>query len=122
MKQLVIKIESMEELLAWSKEFAQKIDNGEPVPEACVVSYQEPEELLAVFTADRRKLLDVIARNAGTLGDIAARAGCDLAEAKESIDVLAAAGVIIFEGDVISAIADSVVYEPIPHAEIRGQV
>lgn len=120
MKQLIIKIESMEELLAWSKEFAQKIDNGEPVPEICVVSYQEPEELLAVFTADRRKLLDLIALNPGTLGDIAASASCDLAEARENIEILAAAGVITFEGDVISAIADSVVYESIPQALIHA--
>lgn len=120
MKQLVIKFESMEEFLAWSDELARKIDNGEPIPETCVVSYQEPEELLAVFTADRRKLLYVIARKAGTLGDIAARAGCDLAAAKENIEILAAAGVITFEGDVISAIADSVVYEPIPQAAFHA--
>lgn len=116
MKQLVIKIESMDELLAWSKELAQKIDNHELIPETCVVSYQDPEELLAVFTADRRKLLDVIVRQGGTISDIAARAHCGLAQARKNAKVLAEAGVITFEGDVISAIAESVVYEDFPQA------
>ncbi|WP_374585558.1 hypothetical protein [Pseudoduganella sp.] len=106
----------MEELLAWSKELAAKIDNGEPIPKTCVVSYQDPEDLLAVFTADRRKLLDVIVRQAGTISDIAARANCALAEAKENVQILAEAGVVTFEDDVISAIADSVSYEDFPQA------
>jgi predicted transcriptional regulator len=114
MKTLVVKVESMNEFLAWSNELAAKIARGRKLPETCVISYQDPEELATTFTQARRDLLDSITQQAGTLENIAARVERGPAEVAQDIDCLVDAGALRMDGEVVSAIAEQVVFEAHP--------
>lgn len=116
MKTLVIKIETVEELRAWSDELAGMIDQGQPIPETCVISFQDPDEFLAVFTPVRRDLLCAIAKQSATPAQIALHFERELADVEADIELLLEAGAVTNDGGVISAIADDVIFESLPQS------
>lgn len=112
MKQMVIKVESFEEMLRWSDELAQMIDSGKRIPESCIRSFEDPADLLALFTPVRRELLDEILRNPGSVNELAARVHRDPDLVTQDILLLADAEIVSFEDNVVKPIAESVIFEP----------
>lgn len=104
MKKMVIKVESLEEML-------ERIDTA---TESCTRSFEEPEDLLSLFTPARRALLGEIQIRPGSIKDIALRLQRDANDVEQDIRALADAEVVTVKRGWVRPVAEEIVFEPIP--------
>lgn len=114
MKRMIVKVESWEEMLNWGKELARKVDQGESLQESCIRSFEDPEDLLALFTPSRRELLQEILRGQGSIVELAARLQRDVVDVGCDVHKLVEADIVSIDNDIVLPIAETVVFEPIP--------
>jgi len=114
MKMMIVKVESFEEMLRWSEELAQMIDRGEKIPESCIRSFEDPEDLLALFTPSRHKLLAEVLRCPGSVDELSARLQRMPVEVEQDVRALVETDILTMEQDVVHPIAEAVIFEPIP--------
>jgi predicted transcriptional regulator len=114
MQKMVIKVESWEEMLNWSNELARKIDQGEVLRESCIRSFEDADDLLALFTPSRRELLAEVLRGQGSIVELSERVHRDLTDVQQDVRMLIDADIITLENDIVQPIAETVVFEPIP--------
>ena len=60
MKQVSVKIETLEDFLGRTRKLGRLADAGKPIAESFVISFEDPAELLAVLTPARLALFRVI--------------------------------------------------------------
>lgn len=113
MQKMIIKVESWEQMLLWGKELARKIDQGERLQESCIRSFEDPEDLLALFTPFRRELLEEILRDQGSIDELASRLQRDVVDVDPDIRKLVEADIVTIENGIVHPIAETVVFEPI---------
>lgn len=98
------------------KELARKLDSGEKVEPECVISFEEPSELLELVTTARMNLFRAVKEEPGSIAEIARRLHRDRSAVKRDIDKLTEAGLLSVEEKpfsghgrmkVISAAADT---------------
>ena len=53
MTHIVVKIGSEEEFFARGHQLARSVDRGEPLPEQCILSFEDPEELRKFLVSNR---------------------------------------------------------------------
>lgn len=114
MKRLVIKVETWEEMVAWGKELAQRIDEGKPLVESCIRAYLDPDDLNMVFTPARRALLASIQQAPGTMQELATRLNRPTEEVAEDVRALNEVDIFKVRQGRIHLIADEIVFEPLP--------
>jgi len=79
------------------KEFARKLDRGERVEPECIVSFEDPQELLELITVARMNLFKTVKEEPGSIAEIARRLHRDRSAVKRDVDKLAAAGLFSVE-------------------------
>jgi len=79
------------------KELARKLDKGETVSPACIISFEDPKELLALVTVARINLFNTIKEEPGSIAEIARRLHRDRSAVKRDVVKLADAGLIKVE-------------------------
>ena len=79
------------------KEFARKLDKGERVDAECVISFEDPSELLELVTTARMNLFRAVKAEPGSIADIARRLHRDRSAVKRDIDKLTVAGLLSVE-------------------------
>ena len=98
------------------KELARKLDRGERVEPECVISFEDPSELLELVTTARMNLFRAVKEEPGSIAEIARRLHRDRSAVKRDIDKLTEAGLFSVEEKplsghgrmkVISAAADT---------------
>jgi len=114
MEKMIVRIESVEEFLARGDDIARKIDQGLPLEESCIRSFEDPEDMLAIFTPSRRELLDEVLRGQGSIEDLAKRLQRNVADVAGDVQKLVEADIVTLENDTVQPIAETIVFEPIP--------
>ncbi|MTW12579.1 MarR family transcriptional regulator [Pseudoduganella eburnea] len=114
MDKMIVRLESVEEFLARGNEIAQKVDQGFPLEESCIRSFEDPEDLLALFTPSRRELLAEILRGPGSIDELAIRQRRNKDEIEQDVRMLAKADIVTFEDGIVQSVAKTIVFEPIP--------
>lgn len=79
------------------KEFARKLDTGESVEPECILSFEDPQELLELVTTARINLFKSIKAEPGSIAEIARRLHRDRSAVKRDVDKLSEAGLIQVE-------------------------
>jgi predicted transcriptional regulator len=79
------------------KEFARKLDRGERVEPECIISFEDPQELLELVTVARMALFRAVKEEPGSIAEVARRLHRDRSAVKRDVDKLAEAGLIVIE-------------------------
>ena len=114
MQKMIVKIESWEEMLSWDEELAHMIDRGEKIPESCIRSFEDPEDLLALFTPSRRELLAEILRGSGSVDELSVRVQRNILDVDEDVHRLVDADIVTFEQCMVHPIAETIEFELVP--------
>jgi len=113
MEKMIVRVESVEDFLARGDEIARKVDQGLPLEESCIRSFEDPEDMLELFTAIRRDLLAEILRGPGSIDELALRLQRDVSDVEHDVHMLVKADIVTFDQGVVQGIAKSVEFEPI---------
>lgn len=114
MEKMIVRIESVEEFLARGEEIARKLDQGLPLEESCVRSFEDPEELLALFTSSRLEVLAEILRSPGSIDELAVRLQRAVSDVELDVRKLIEADIVMFENGTVHGVAETIEFEPIP--------
>lgn len=79
------------------KEFARKLDRGARVEPECIVSFEDPQELLELVTTARMNLFKAVKEEPGSIAEIARRLHRDRSAVKRDVDKLTEAGLLHVE-------------------------
>ena len=79
------------------KALARKLDGGERVTPECVLSFEDPQELLELPTVAKLDLFRAAKEEPGSIADIARRLHRDRSAVKRDIDKLEEAGLVVVE-------------------------
>lgn len=79
------------------KNIARKLDQGESVEPECVISFEDPQELLELVTTARMNLFRSVKAEPGSIAEIARRLHRDRSAVKRDVDKLAQAGLFNVE-------------------------
>ena len=79
------------------REFARKLDRGEKIEPECVISFEDPQELLELVSTARMNLFKSVKEEPGSIAEIARRLHRDRSAVKRDVDKLAQAGLFNVE-------------------------
>ena len=79
------------------KKFARKLDRNETVNPECIISFEDPHDLLELVTPTRINLFKTVKAEPGSIAEIARRLHRDRSAVKRDLDKLAEAGLIQVE-------------------------
>ena len=79
------------------KQFARKLDKGEKVEPECIISFEDPQELLGLVTPARMNLFKTVKEEPGSIAEIARRLHRDRSAVKRDVEVLTNAGLVLVE-------------------------
>jgi len=94
MKKLIIKTGTAEDFFARSREVAQLADQGKPIPERCIRSFEDPADMMRLLTSTRVELFRAIKSKPGSITEVSDRLHRDRSAVKRDVDALAQAGLI----------------------------
>lgn len=114
MKRMIVKVESFDEMMQWGDELAMQAEQGKIITESCIRSFEEPEDLLALFTPVRRQVLSQVQMHPATIDELAARLQRCAIEVEHDIAALVEAGVLVIMQGKVHPVAEEVVFETLP--------
>lgn len=79
------------------RDVARKIDSGERVEPECIISFEDPQELLELVTTARMNLFRMVKSEPGSIAELARRLHRDRSAVKRDVDKLAEAGLVQVE-------------------------
>lgn len=79
------------------KELARKLDGGRRLEHECIISFEDPQDLLELVTTARLNLFKAVKELPGSIADIARRLHRDRSAVKRDVDKLAEAGLVKVE-------------------------
>ena len=97
MKQLTVKIATEADFFQRGREIARLADQGETLPEECVISFEDPAEMLKLLTTGRLALLRAIKEQPGSVTQLAQRLHRSRGTVKRDVDQLANYGLLAIE-------------------------
>lgn len=97
MMKLTITTGTEKDFFARGKEFARKLDRGERVEPECIISFENPQELLELVTPARMNLFKSVKDEPGSIAEIARRLHRDRSAVKRDVDKLTQAGLFNVE-------------------------
>lgn len=120
MTKTIIRTGNVESFFKRGREIARLADQGKPLPEEHVLSFEEPEDMARLLTQAKLALFREIRVRPGSITDISQRLHRDRSAVKRDLDELAKAGLIQLETKLlpghgrmkeVRAIADKVILE-----------
>lgn len=97
MSKLTIKTDSTENFFVRGKRLAELADQGDAIPKARTVSYEDPADLLNLLTPRRIALLKAIKKQPDSVASLAKRLQRDQRIIKHDVHVLEEAGLVAIE-------------------------
>jgi predicted transcriptional regulator len=94
---LTISTGSEKDFIERGKEIARNLDTGERIEPECILSFEDPQELLELVTTARMNLFKSIKAEPGSIAEIARRLHRDRSAVKRDVDKLSEAGLIQVE-------------------------
>ena len=94
MKQASVKIERLGDFLGRARKLARLADAGKPIAESCVISFEDPADMLAVLTPARLALFRVIKQKPGSIASIAQTMKRDRSAVTRDVAALGKAGLV----------------------------
>lgn len=101
MKNVILKAGTDHDFFQRGKTLARLADMGESLPEECIVSFEDPAELLRLLTVSRIDLFRSVRDEPGSITVIAGRLHRDRSAVKRDVDQLAKAGLVTIETKVL---------------------
>ncbi len=97
MKTLTIKPESETEFFHRGRVIAKLADAGSTLPEHCVISFDDPSELLKLLSTTRLALIKTIKEQPGSITQLAGRVHRHRSAVKRDVDELEKLGIVTVE-------------------------
>jgi predicted transcriptional regulator len=97
MKQATVKIATETDFFQRGRELARLVDRTEALPEECVISFEDPDEMLKLLTTARLNLLRTIKEQPGSITQLAQRLRRDRGAVKRDVDKLASYGLVAIQ-------------------------
>ncbi len=94
MRTAKIKIESVEEFVKRGRKIAKLADAGKPIPYSRIISFEDPEDFLAVLTPERMRLLQAARESPGSITDLARTLKRDRSAVTRDVQVLKRHGIV----------------------------
>ncbi len=101
MKTLIIKTASEEAFFKRGRTLAQLADQSAAIPEECVISFEDPTDVLKLLSAARLALLKSIKEQPGSITALAERLHRDRSAVKRDVDELAKVGIVTVESKIL---------------------
>ncbi|MEQ1668087.1 MAG: MarR family transcriptional regulator [Sulfuriferula sp.] len=101
MNKLTIKTATEEEFFKRGSKLARLADQGKRLPEECVISFEDPADILRLLTTARLALFRSIKAQPGSITAISERLHRDRSAVKRDVDELANAGLVKIEPKVL---------------------
>lgn len=101
MKQLIVKTAAEADFFQRGRELARLADRNESLPEECVISFEDPTEMLELLTAARLTLLRAIKEQPSSITQLAQRLHRARGAVKRDVDKLASYGLVAVESIVL---------------------
>jgi len=79
------------------KGLSGKLDKGEQVEPECIISFEDPQELLGLVTPARMNLFKAVKEEPGSIAEIARRLHRDRSAVKRDVEMLTNAGLMLVE-------------------------
>lgn len=95
MKKITLKIGDETGFFARGRLIANAVDRGEPLRDACILSFEDPADVARLLTTARLALFRTVKLQPGSITQIADRLQRDRSAVKRDIDALSAAGLLI---------------------------
>ena len=94
---LTITTGTEEDFFKRGKAVARKLDKGESIKPECILTFEEPQELLELITAGKMNIFKAVKAEPGSIAEIARRLHRDRSAVKRDVDKLADAGLVSVE-------------------------
>ncbi len=94
MSKLTIKTGTEKDFFSRGRRLARIADQGEPLPEERIISFEDPAEVLQLITAARLALFRAVIEMPGSITEISERLHRDRSAVKRDIDELEQAGLV----------------------------
>ena len=101
MKTLTIKSGSEGDFFRRGRIVARLADEGTALPEECVISFEDPDEMLRLLSAARLALLKSIKEQPGSITELSGRLHRDRSAVKRDVDALEKAGIVTVESKIL---------------------
>ena len=98
---LTVKTATEADFFQRGREIARLADHGEALPEECVISFEDPAEMLKLLTTARLALLRAIKDQPGSISQLAQRLHRNRGTVKRDVDQLANYGLVEVESTVL---------------------
>jgi predicted transcriptional regulator len=102
MKQVIVKTATEADFFQRGREIARLADRAEALPEECVISFEDPADLLKLLTTARLNLLQKIKEQPGSITQLAQRLHRNRSTVKRDVEMLARYGLVAVESTVSS--------------------
>ncbi|MDR3055067.1 MAG: MarR family transcriptional regulator [Zoogloeaceae bacterium] len=94
MTKLILKTGSERDFFKRGRQLAQAADQGKPLPDERVLSFEDPNDMMKLVTEARLTLFRAVKETPGSITEIAARLRRDRSAVKRDIDELEHAGLL----------------------------
>jgi predicted transcriptional regulator len=101
MSKVIIKTHTTEDFFKRGRTLAKLADQGKPLPEESVVSFEDPTDLLKFLTTARLEVFRAVKEQPGSITAIAERLHRDRSAVKRDVDILAKYGLVEVEPKVL---------------------
>jgi predicted transcriptional regulator len=102
MKQVTVKTATEADFFQRGREIARLADRAEALPEECVISFEDPAEMLKLLTTARLTLLRKVKEQPGSIAQLAHRLRRDRGAVKRDVEMLARYGLVAIESSLSS--------------------
>ncbi len=101
MDTLILKTGTEEDFFSRGKKLAKLADQAKPLPEECIISFEDPTDLLKLLTSARLALFRAIKEQPGSITALSDRLHRDRSAVKRDIDELAKVGLVNIESKIL---------------------
>ena len=98
---ITIKTGTADEFFKRGRILAKAADRGERLPAECIVSFEDPADVMRLVTETRLKVFRTLKERPGSITDLSVRLHRDRSAVKRDIDELARAGLVIIDEKVL---------------------
>ncbi|GHU26332.1 hypothetical protein FACS189488_14470 [Betaproteobacteria bacterium] len=95
MSKITIRTGTEENFFRRGRQLAKLADQGEPLPDERVISFEDPAEVIKLITSARLALFRTVKEYPGSITQIANRLHRDRSAVKRDIDDLESAGLVV---------------------------
>ncbi|KAB2318969.1 MarR family transcriptional regulator [Betaproteobacteria bacterium SCN1] len=95
MNKLTIKTGTEDDFFKRGRRLAKAADRGEKLPEECIISFEDPAEMMKLVTTARLALFRTVKEMPGSITEISQRLHRDRSAVKRDVDELERAGLVV---------------------------